>query len=164
LQTAEPFKTKFPFNILVEVMSGRKKFEFLEHMADAYIAAYGNDLAEAFENAAAAMFEVMTDIENVKPKVEDYIEVEAEDEYALLYSWLENLLVKSEINQMLYSKFKILALNKTEKGFKLEAKIWGEKFSSEKHVQKVGVKAVTYHRMEINKEPGRVAVKFILDI
>ena len=145
-------------------MSKQKKFEFLEHMADAYVAAYGKNLAEAFENAAAAMFEVMTDIENVSSEVEDYVEVEAEDEYALLYSWLENLLVKSEINQMLYSKFKILTLKKAERGFRLEAKIWGENFNPEKHVQKVGVKAVTYHRMEINKEPNKVTVKFILDI
>ncbi|MGB9959684.1 MAG: archease [Candidatus Bathyarchaeales archaeon] len=145
-------------------MREQRKFEFLEHMADAYIAAYGKDLAEAFENAALAMFEVMTDVEKVAPKVEDYVEVEAEDEYALLYSWLENLLVKSELNQMLYSKFKVSTIKRTEKGFKLEAKIWGENFNPEKHVQKVGVKAVTYHRMEIDKEPNNVTVKFILDI
>ncbi len=145
-------------------MREQRKFEFLEHMADAYIAAYGKDLAEAFENAALAMFEVMTDVENVDPKVEDYVEFEAEDEYALLYSWLENLLVKSELNQMLYSKFKVSTIKRTEKGFKLEAKIWGENFNPEKHVQKVGVKAVTYHRMEIDKEPNNVTVKFILDI
>ena len=36
-------------------MADKKSFEFLEHMADAYIAAYGKDLAEAFENAALAM-------------------------------------------------------------------------------------------------------------
>ncbi len=145
-------------------MSQQKKFEFLEHMADAYVAAYGKDLAEAFENAALAVFDVMTDVENVSSEVEDYIEIEAEDEYALLYSWLETLLVKSELNQMLYSKFKISAINMTEKGFRLKAKIWGENFNPEKHVQKVGVKAVTYHRMEINKEPNKVTVRFILDI
>lgn len=133
-------------------------------MADAYVAAYGKDLAEAFENAALAVFDVMTDVENVSSEVEDYIEIEAEDEYALLYSWLETLLVKSELNQMLYSKFKISAINMTEKGFRLKAKIWGENFNPEKHVQKVGVKAVTYHRMEINKEPNKVTVRFILDI
>jgi SHS2 domain-containing protein len=32
------------------------------------------------------------------------------------------------------------------------------------HPQKVGVKAVTYHRMEILKKPANVTVKFILDI
>ena len=142
----------------------KKNFKFLEHMADAYIAAYGKDLAEAFENAAAAMFEVMTDIKKVKPEVEDYVEVEAADEYALLYNWLEELLVKSEINEMLYSKFEISELARTADGFRLKAKIWGEKFNPEKHPQKVGVKAVTYHQMEIRKEPGKTTVKFILDI
>ena len=37
------------------------KFEFLEHTADVYIAAYGKNLAEAFENAAFAMSNVMTE-------------------------------------------------------------------------------------------------------
>jgi SHS2 domain-containing protein len=145
-------------------MAEGRNFEFLEHMADAYIAAYGKDLAEAFENAALAMFDVMTEVEKVRAKVEDYVEVKAEDEYALLYSWLEDLLVKSDINKMLYSKFKISNLEKTTEGFRLKATIWGENFNPEMHPQKVGVKAVTYHRMEILKKPANVTVKFILDI
>jgi SHS2 domain-containing protein len=145
-------------------MGEKKGFEFLEHTADAYIAAYGKDLAEAFENAAVAMFDVMTEVEKVSPKVEDKIEAEGIDEYALLYSWLEALLVKSEINRMLYSKFKISRIDRTLSGFRVRAKIWGEKFDLKKHLQKVGVKAVTYHRMEIIKESGKVTLKFILDI
>lgn len=145
-------------------MTEGTSYEFLEHTADAYVAAYGKDLAEAFESAAVAMFDVMTEVERVKAKVEDDVEVEEDDEYALLYSWLENLLVKSDINEMLYSKFKISSIEKTSDGFRLKAKIWGEKFNPEKHPQKVGVKAVTYHRMEILKEPNKVTLRFILDI
>lgn len=133
-------------------------------MADAYIAAYGRSLAEAFENAAVAMFDVMTDVEKVSPDIEDYVEVSAEDEYGLLYNWLEALLVKSEVDGMLYSKFEILELSRENGVFKIKAKIWGEKFNPEKHVQKVGVKAVTYHQMEITKDENKAAVKFILDI
>ena len=145
-------------------MSKEKAFDFLEHTADAYVAAYGKDLAEAFENAAIAMFEVMTEVEKVDAETEDYVEVEAEDEHALLYSWLEALLVKSEINQMLYSKFEISDINKTVSGLRLNARIWGENFNPEKHPQKIGVKAVTYHRMEILKESNKVTLKFILDV
>ncbi|MEM2446760.1 MAG: archease [Candidatus Bathyarchaeia archaeon] len=145
-------------------MRGKKGYKFLEHMADAYIAAYGKDLAEAFENAAAAMFDVMTDVKKVSPEIEDYVEVSGEDEHALLYNWLEALLVKAEIEGMLYSKFKITELTKDNSAFRLKAKIWGEKFNPQKHVQKVGVKAVTYHQMEIVKEKDRAVVKFILDI
>jgi SHS2 domain-containing protein len=143
---------------------GGKGFEFLEHTADAYIAAYGKDLAEAFENAAVAMFDVMTEVEKVSPTAGDHVEAEGQDEYALLYNWLEALLVKSEINEMLYSRFEISKIKTTSEGFGLRAKIWGEKLDLKKHLQKVGVKAVTYHRMEIIKEPGKVTLKFILDI
>jgi SHS2 domain-containing protein len=140
------------------------KFEFLEHTADVYIAAHGKTLTEAFENAALAMFEVMTDTEKVSPNIEDSVEVEAEDEYALLYSWLEALLVKFETKNMLYSKFKISSIGETSEGFRVKAVVWGERFNAEKHLQKVGVKAVTYHRMEIIKEIDKVTLDFILDI
>ncbi len=141
-----------------------RKFEFLEHTADVYIAAYGKTLEEAFENAALAMFEVMTDTEKVNPDDEDSVEVEAEDEFALLYSWLEALLVKFETKNMLYSSFKISSMEETFEGFRIKASVWGEKFDAEKHTQKVGVKAVTYHRMEIIKEIDKVTLEFILDI
>jgi SHS2 domain-containing protein len=145
-------------------MDKNVKFEFLEHTADVYIAAHGKSLAEAFENAALAMFEVMTDTEGVSADVEDSVEVEAEDEYALLYSWLEALLVKFETKNMLYSKFNILSIDETADFFRIKAAVWGEKFNAEKHTQKVAVKAVTYHRMEIIKEIDKVTLEFILDI
>jgi SHS2 domain-containing protein len=145
-------------------MENKGKFEFLEHTADILIAAHGQNLEEAFENAALAMFEVMTDTTKVSPVLEDTVEVTAEDEYALLYSWLEALLVKFEVNGMLYSRFKIASLQDTGEEFKLKASVWGEKFNAEKHPQKVAVKAVTYHRMEIIKEHESVTVEFILDI
>jgi SHS2 domain-containing protein len=140
------------------------KFEFLEHTADVYIAAHGVTLGEAYENAALAMFEVITDTDKVSPVEEESVEVEAEDEYALLYSWLEALLVKFETENMLYSKFKISNLEETSDGFRIKATVWGEKFNVEKHTQKVAVKAVTYHRMEIIKEIDKVTLEFILDI
>jgi SHS2 domain-containing protein len=145
-------------------MSKKKGFEFLEHTADAYVAAYGKDLAEAFENAAVAMFDVMTEVEKVSPKVQDTVEVSGQDEFALLYNWLEALLVKSDVKGMLYSRFEVWSLSHTQDGLTLNANIWGEEFDPNKHLQKVGVKAVTYHRMEIVKHPDKVTLRFILDI
>jgi SHS2 domain-containing protein len=145
-------------------MEQKGKFEFLEHTADVLIAAHGQRLEEAFENAALAMFEVMTDTTRIDTVQEETVEVEAEDEYALLYSWLEALLVKFEIKGMLFSKFKIDRIQDTPDGYKLQASVWGEKFNAEKHPQKVAVKAVTYHRMEIIKEHDQITLEFILDI
>jgi SHS2 domain-containing protein len=111
------------------------------------------------------MFEGMTDLSSVKPEVEDSVEVEGYDEKALLYNWLEALLVKFEITTHLCSRFKIAHIEKTQDGLKLKAEVWGEPFDPQRHLSKVGVKAVTYHRMEILKNDKHgVTVKFILDI
>jgi SHS2 domain-containing protein len=140
------------------------KFEFLEHTADAYIASHGATMEEALGNAALAMFEVMTDTDKVSPLQKEDVEVEAEDEYALLYSWLEALLVKFEVNGMLFSKFEVHSFKETKDGFKLNATVWGEKFDAARHPQKVGVKAATYHQMEIIREFDKVTLMFLLDI
>jgi len=142
----------------------KKGFKFLEHTADAYVEAYGTSLEEAFENAALATIDVMTELEKVEPKIEDALEVEATDEYALLYSWLEELLVKFELTGKLYSRFKISSIEKTCGGWKLKAKAWGEPYNPEKHPSKVGIKSITYHQMEIVKKPKSVTLRFILDI
>lgn len=145
-------------------MSDKKKFSFLEHTADVYIEAYGKTLEEAFENAALATFEVMTDTKKVATEFEETVEVTGFDEEALLYNWLESLLVKFDTAGNLYSKFEIESIQSALTMFKLKAKIGGESFNPKKHPQKVAVKAVTYHRMEIVKKPNETKVAFILDI
>jgi len=141
-----------------------KGFKFLEHTADVYVEAYGASLEEAYENAALATLDVMTEPEKVEPKIEDVLEVEAPDEYALLYNWIEEILVKFELSDKLYSRFKISSIEKTPVGLKMRAKAWGELYDPEKHPSKVGIKSITYHRMEIVKKPKSVTVRFILDV
>ncbi len=105
------------------------KFEVLEHTADIYLAAYGASLEEAFGSAALAMFETMTDTTKIAPAQKEVVEVEAEDEYALLYSWLEALLVKFEVNGMMYSQFNVESIKDCKDGFKLKATVCGEPFN-----------------------------------
>lgn len=145
-------------------MAVRKPFEFLEHISDALVAAHGNTLEEAFENAALAMFEVMTDTSTVQPQYTDTLSIEAEDIYSLLYTWLEQLLIKFEVAGFLYSKFKLDKIEKTPKGYRLTATISGEPFNPEKHSSKTAIKAVTYHQMEIAEDQEGVTIKVLFDI
>lgn len=142
----------------------KKSFEFLEHTADIYIAAYGKNLAEAFENAALAMFESMTETKDVELRIEENVEAKGFDKQSLLYDWLENLLIRFEVKNHLYSRFNIETIRDTDGGLELKALVYGEPFDSRKHKQKVAIKAVTYHRMEIQEKPENVTVKFIVDI
>ena len=142
----------------------KKRFRFLEHTADAYIEAYGVNLEEAFGNAAAAMTDVMTELETVEAITEESFVVEAQDEPALLYIWLEELLLEFELKGKLFSRFEVSAIEETSEGFRLSARAWGEAYDAGKHPTKVGIKAATYHLMEILKEPESVTLRFLLDI
>ena len=140
------------------------RFKFLPHMSDVFIEAYGSTLEEAFENAALAMFEVMTDTSKVEPSMEESVEADGFDKQSLLYNWLEKLLVLFETRMMLCSKFKIEKIEHEGEEYRLKAKVWGEEFDPGKHEQRVGVKAVTYHMMSIDEKDGRWVLRFILDI
>ncbi|MGB9936785.1 MAG: archease [Methanobacterium sp.] len=139
-----------------------KKFEFFEVTADVGYKAYGKTLEEAFENAALAMFEVMTDALKIEPKIERKIEVESEDECALLYDWLSEFLVMLDVDYLVFSKFEV-KIEKKEDGFSLKGTAWGEEFNPEIHESRAEVKAVTYHLMDVKQDNG-VMVQVILDI
>ena len=142
----------------------KKRFEFLEHTSDAFVAGYGDTLEEAFENVALGMFEVMTDTSKVNPLNKTTIKAEAEDKQALLYTWLEQLIIKFETEGNLYSKFKVNKIEETSNGFRLTSTEWGEPYNPKKHQSRTAIKAVTYHDMDIRKEDGKFTVKVLFDI
>ena len=139
-------------------------YKLLDHTADAYIEAYGSNIEEAFGNAALAMTDVMTKVESIEAKSKTNFVIRAQDEPALLYNWLEELLLEFELKSMLFSRFDVTTIKKIDDEFKLLAEAWGEKYNKNKHPSKVGIKAATYHNMEIIKEPNSVILRFILDI
>ncbi|MBS7609732.1 archease [Candidatus Bathyarchaeota archaeon] len=146
-------------------MKGTPPFEYLEHTADIYVAAYGSSLEECFANAALALFEVMTEVEKIRPILSQDFTVEGIDKEGLLYSWLEALLVSFETTENLFSSFIIHEIKATPEGLSLRATAYGEPFDPKRHPQKVAVKGITYHRMEIlEDDKGFVTAKFILDI
>jgi len=141
-----------------------KRFEWVEHPSDIGFRAYGRDLAEAFENAAFAFFEVMVDTSKVQPREEIAIEVKAEDEKALLYDWLERFLYLHDAKGLVMSKFKVEELKRSDGSFKIKAKAWGESFNPKKHEARTAVKAVTYHMMEIKREKDMCSAQAVVDI
>jgi len=141
-----------------------KRYEFLEHVSDAFIAAYGKTLEEAFQNAAEAMFQTMIETRTVALRLEETVTAEGRDREALLYNWLETLLLKFDMEGKVYSKFEVEKIEKRNSEFALKAKIRGEPYDAKKHEPKVEVKAVTYHQMEIKEQKGGYELKFILDL
>jgi SHS2 domain-containing protein len=139
-------------------------YRFLEHISDVYVEAWGGSLEEAFENAAKAMFDTMTELNKIEEKIEEKISAEGEEEQELLYSWLENLLIKYEVEGLVFSRFKVSEIREKNGCLKLQALAYGEKLNLDKHPSKVEIKAVTYHMMEIKRENGRIVLRVLFDI
>jgi SHS2 domain-containing protein len=106
----------------------------------------------------------MLNVSAVEPKKEELIKVNGHDEKELLYEWLEALLLKFDIDGMVYSQFEISSISAKSNPLTLQAKVKGEKYDRRKHGVKEEIKGITYHLMQIDKTPKRVTVRFVLDL
>lgn len=138
------------------------KFKFIDiTTADVAFVAYGKNLDELFANSALAMFEVMVNTKQIKPKVKREVKVKGNDLQSLLFNWLNQLLVYVDSKNLAFSEFNVKV---DEKSLKLKAVCRGEKIDREKHETRTEVKAATYHKMEVKKEKNRWKAQVILDI
>ena len=139
-------------------------YAFLPHTTDAYIEAVGATLEEAMQFAGMALTDTMCAIDSISPILTERIEASGRDEITLLYDWLETILLRFDLNNKVYSRYKVAPLTRSPAGLHASAEVSGEKYDRQKHGSKVEVKAVTYHKMEVVREERSTIVRFILDL
>ncbi|MGM0406008.1 MAG: archease [Thermoplasmatota archaeon] len=132
-------------------------YEIIEHTADIGIHATGDDLSEAFQEAARGMSSIMTDIGKVNKTELFKVELESKEWDELLVDFLSELIYLHEVEDVLFSDFKV-DLNSNEIK-ELHATVRGEKIDLDKHKFFTEIKAVSYH--DILADPvGEVKVIF----
>ena len=142
-----------------------RKYEFLDHTADAKFRAYGKSLEEAFENAAVALENIMFDTEKVEAKLNKSVEVEAGDLKSLLVAFLSEFVYLLDAEGFIMKKVVSITINKKGSGYRLAAIAKGDRYSDKYEHEVLGdVKAVTYAEMEIKEDKGRCWVQVIVDI
>jgi SHS2 domain-containing protein len=140
------------------------KYEYLYHIADAKYRAFGLTLEEAFENAALALFNVMIDTSNLKASEERGIELTSPDIKMLLVDWLSELLYLFEVDEIIFSEFRIDKIEKTGEDFFLKGKASGVPIDLLHHKFDTQVKAVTLHELEVEQDKtGRFRVQVVVD-
>jgi len=132
-----------------------KQFEILEHTADGKFRAFGKNREEQFSNAVVAVFSFMFE-SKVASKIEKEININAKDEKALLYKWIEEFLYLLDADSFLPAKVKEIKITKSKSGFSLNAVVLGD--ASNKYKSVGSVKAVTYAEMELGKDFVQVVV------
>ncbi len=93
------------------------RYKVFDHTADTGITAYGASADEIFENAAYGMFDLMTDVDRVRPVGEVQVKAEAHDLGSLMVDWLSELLFIHEVENVFFAEFDVAI-----EGFRLTAK------------------------------------------
>ena len=136
-----------------------RQFRFLDHTAEIGIVATGDTLSEAFVAAAEGLFSLMVDLSTVQERLTVDVEVSSTDGEALLVDWLNELLFQSEVQGLLFRRFQVEEIGDT----RLRARCHGEPIDPERHALHGGVKAATYHMLEVAQGNGYRA-QVILDV
>lgn len=134
-------------------------YRILDHTADVGIVAHGKDLPQTFANVARGMFSLLVDRRRVRRHTRFSVKVDASDLEGLLVAWLEELLFRFETEGVLLTDFQISHLDPGH----LEAVVGGEAIDLAHHSIKIGIKAVTYHQLKIERKDGYRA-QVIFDI
>lgn len=134
-------------------------FQVIEHTADIGIIARGRDLKEVYTNAARGMFSLIVDIGSIEEEVSQRVRVSATDREALLVEWLNELVYLFDAENLVFSRFDISDLTESD----LTAQCYGQKVAPGVHEIKMGIKAATYHMLEIKTGNGCHA-RVIFDI
>lgn len=135
-------------------------FDIIDHTADVGIIIYGGDIKQLFSNAALALFSLITDVQSIKQELRYQAEVSSENRYDLLVEWLNELIYLFDAEQLLFNHFEIKNLDNNQ----LKAICYGEKFDPGRHKIRMGIKAATYHMLEVAGDSKGYRARVIFDI
>lgn len=134
-------------------------YETFEHEADIGVRGFGKTIEQAFENGAKAMFSIMIELDKVEPKTKVEISCDAPDKETLFVEWLNGLLSKADLEDMVFSKFKVKIQENKLTGF-----AYGEKLDQEKHKPKLEAKAATYSQLKVYQKEDNWIAQCIVDV
>ena len=140
--------------------AGRKVYEPIDHTGDLGMRVFGGDLRELFAHAAWGLFDLMTDAERIEPRISRDLTVEAIDLEDLLVRWLGELLYAYDTDRFLSAKVTFQVLEPT----RLRASLSGETFDAHRHPIDTEIKAVTYHRIAVERLHSGWQAQVIFDI
>jgi SHS2 domain-containing protein len=125
-----------------------RRFEILEHTADIGLRARAPTREELFE----ALGEGLATLQGAwfpNGGTERDLGVEAPDPAALLVSWLDELLYLHETEDAVFTGLAVDRVGDTTLSARVRLSPRGDR-----ELEGVGIKAATYHRVDVAQEPG----------
>jgi SHS2 domain-containing protein len=136
------------------------RWEHFAHDADMGIRGIGATPAAAFEQGAMALTGLMTDPEDVLPRIRIEIACEAPDLELLFADWINALIYEMAVRKMLFSRFEV-----SIDGNHLKGQAWGEQVDRVRHQPGVEPKGATYTELRVaEQKPGQWIAQCVVDV
>jgi SHS2 domain-containing protein len=136
-----------------------KKIEQMDISGDVGLKVRGKSREELFENAAAGMFDLMTDVTTIRKTEQKEITLKAEDDEDTLIQWLNELVFLFDTYGFTGKVFRV-----SFKGDIFHAHISGGIFNPEDNENKLLIKAATYHNLSLKKTGSLWEATVVFDI
>ena len=138
----------------------KKTYHLIDHTADFGIQVFGTDSRELFTNAALALFDVITEMDELNGDDSCDITSSGEDWSDLMINWLREILYLWNGREMLVKSVQVLSLSEHN----ISAKIYFDAYLPDRHTIKTEIKAVTYHQIQVKRSPSGWKAQIIFDI
>jgi SHS2 domain-containing protein len=132
----------------------------IDHTADIGITVTGPTLADVFAGAARGMFALTFDLAQARPDREEPVTLQAADRESLLVAWLQELLVRGEIEERVVTNIRFERLDDTE----LVATVSTAPLGPEIPQIGAAVKAVTYYGLDLHPTPAGWQATVVFDV
>lgn len=141
-------------------------FSVFDHTADVGLEVHAADLEDLLATAARAVFDQM--LEDWPAEVETIGTVRATpmpglegDVGELLVDWLQELLYRFETEHLVPLRYEFQAAGPP----RIRAEVGFGRFEPGRHRTRLEVKAVTYHGLQVRREPdGSWSARLVLDV
>jgi SHS2 domain-containing protein len=135
-------------------------YEHFEHTADLGLRVRAADLNTLFAEAAEALSAaIVEDVSAIQPREPLTVRIAGTDRAYLLFDWLRELLYRFDAERRLFRRFEVRVRDDG-----LDATARGEPHEAERHPLSHEVKAITYHRLRLEREGDGWIAEVIVDI
>lgn len=137
-----------------------KKYKLTDHTADFGIEVMGTDQKKLYANTALAMFDLITNCNDLDGKNSAELKVQGSDYCDLMVNWLRELLYLWNGKQLLIKEVDMISFSEKN----LSAEVTYDRFDPDVHEVKNEIKAVTYHQINVEQTNYGWKARVIFDV
>lgn len=139
---------------------GSGRIEIIEHTADIALRIHGERREDLFEQGACGVYQVLGRLVGTGSQQDHRIVLKAQNLIYLFHDWLSEILYWFDVRQTIFESFEFSVLQDQ----RLEAQVKGRKLDVDSSNIQTEIKAITYHKLDIETHPDELVATVILDV